>query len=184
MYAGSADSYDVSAEGTHFVVAEGSTTYAAYSTTLDEALAGRFGVGAPLFRETARGYVQMSPDGRMMLVGHPSRGGVAYQTVRIGGGTLVALPGIGTLLRARPVDSGTVEVIAKNGADVVANLIDLATGTHRERFVLPDTEAVSTRFLKPHGWAWLRGGVRPAVVLSSGRSIAVAAGTEHEIDSD
>jgi hypothetical protein len=168
----------VSADGGHFVVAEGSTTYAAYSTTLAQALAGKFGDGAPLFRETARGYVQMSPDGRTMLVGHPTRGGVAYQSARIGAGAAVPLPGVGPLLRARMIDSATVEMIARSGAGVVASLLDLATGASRERFTLPDTEAVSTNFLPRHGWAWLRGGRRPAVVLSSGRSTPVAAGTE------
>jgi len=97
VYTGNPTGFGVTADGGTFLVDEGTTEYAGWALSLDDALKGRFADDKRVFRGTSPLVYNVSPDGSMLTLSHDwgaqNRPGGQWAVMPFAGGPESPVPG-------------------------------------------------------------------------------------------
>ena len=159
VYTGAYTAFDVTADGHHLVLDEGSDDYDLWAVPFPAALRGEFDARQRLVHASRLFAITISTDGNRILIARESglAGGFDFRlaTIPFAGGIETVIPTEGKPRAWSWVDSSTIAVDEFKGGRDHLSLVDIRSGTSRAEFTPPDsTIACCPTPLPGGGWAW------------------------------
>jgi serine/threonine-protein kinase len=181
VYTGDPTGFGVTADGGTFLVDEGTTEYAGWALSLDDALKGRFADDRRAFRGTSPLVYNLSPDGSALTLSHDwgaqNRPGGQWVLTPFGGGPETPVPG-------RHVNVWFVDSTMLGLQDTVAegtqfSLLDLRTRRKSALLTMTgrpfghsgwDFLLAGKAIRAPGAWVWISAGGRTINIQRDGTS--------------
>ncbi len=157
VHSGTLTSFAVTEDGKSIVMDEGSTEYAIWSLTLDQAIKGEFTENGLLARSTTTIPFSLSRDGRFLVLSDPSGRvdsfGRAWVLKPVEGGAQISIAG--RHLNITVTDSANLIATDRTANGVRMRWINFRTGRENSSFLLPDSTIGSVTNLADSGWIWI-----------------------------
>ena len=159
VYTGRFTGFSVTADGTRFVVDDGSTTYAVAAADLSDLLKGSSAAMRPTLEASRDLGAIVSPDGQRLLIRRavPSSeplDALRYSIAPFEGGPETPLDLRGRLIGADWIDPDTLFVLTTVGAKGRFDRRDVRTGVVSSALDIPDSTFRGMGPL-PDGWVWI-----------------------------
>ena len=181
IYTGDATGFGVTADGGTLLVDEGTTEYAGWALSLDDALKGRFADDKRIFRGTSPLVYNVSPDGSALTLSHDwgaqNRPGGQWTVMPFAGGPESPVPG--RHVNVWFVDSAALGLRDTTAGGTQFSLLDLRTKRKSALLSMagrpfghagPNFLLAGKAVRGPDSWVWISAGGRTINVQRDGAS--------------
>jgi hypothetical protein len=173
IYSGRFSGLSVTADGTRFVVDDGSEDFNIFTMPLTEILAGKFPQSGPMMKASTQLTAVVSPDGNRVLKRQslPDANGSSETRLTVmpfGGGQETPIELDGRLFGSGWADSVSLAVGIQNPKGLKFKVIDVRNGTSTNELQISDSVMRSAAPV-PNGWAWIPASSDRIIIEQSGK---------------
>jgi hypothetical protein len=168
----------VSADGTRFVVDDGSEDYNVFTLPLADMLAGKLPSSGPIMKASTQLTAALSPDGNRVLKRQslPDTNGSSETRLSVmpfGGGQETPIELDGKLFASGWADSVSLIISTQNAKGLKLKVVDVRNGASSNAMQLPDSVVRAATPLL-NGWAWVPASSNKIIIEQSGKRREIA----------
>jgi hypothetical protein len=185
IYTGRFTNFSVTADGTQFIVDDGTTEFNVVAGTIADMMAKKFDGPQPM-KSSSQLITLISPDGNRILKNQSIPDGKGSSTFRLsalpfsGGGGETPIEADGQVVASVWMDSVTVAMATRQEKGLRFSTVDLRNGTRRNVYDIPDSSIMVMNPL-PDGWAYVPSPGERLVIVRNGQKREVRKSSWHQI---